>query len=153
VRPLSLSLPRRPHLSAVLNLPPMISPPRTRPRPRVLRPRPCARAPFEPRALLVHLSYLICVVCPTFSPSLSLFPRDHRLFRGRHRARAPSSATVSSVVLSTAQDTLRCALFFLATSDPRSPECFLHSRSPTAIDPRLHRTPAVLQTSRSSHSR
>jgi hypothetical protein len=120
MRPLSLSLPRRPHLSAVLNLPSTISPTWTRPRSRVLRPRPCARAPFEPRALLAHLSYLICALCPTLSPSLSVCPREHRalpppadahcLFRGHHHTRAPSSATVSSALLSAARDTLRCAL-------------------------------------------
>jgi hypothetical protein len=76
VRPLSLSLSHRPHLSVVLNLPPTISSLWTRPRPRVLRPCPCARAPFEPRALLTHLSSLICAPCPTLSPSLSFCPRE-----------------------------------------------------------------------------
>jgi hypothetical protein len=87
-----LSLPRGPDLSVLvpsraptlpLSAPP--SPPVSRPqpsahdlpvvdrsRPRVLRPRPCARA------LLAHLSSLICVVCPTLSPSLSLYPREQR---------------------------------------------------------------------------
>jgi hypothetical protein len=163
VRPLSLSLSHRPHQSVVLNLPPTISPPWTRPRPRVLRPRPCARAPFEPCALLAHLSSLIYALCPTLSPSLSIYPHeqgapsppadDHCLFRGHHHARAPSSATVSSALLSAARDTLRCALSFPAASGPRSSEHFLRSRSPATVDPRLHRTPAVLQTSRSSHSR
>jgi hypothetical protein len=46
----TLSLSRHPHLSAVSNLPPTISPPWTRPSPRVLRPRLCACAHFEPRA-------------------------------------------------------------------------------------------------------
>jgi hypothetical protein len=79
---LSLSLSHYPHLSSILNLPPTISPPWTRSRPCVLRPRPCAHSPFEPRALLAHLSSLICALCPTLSPSLSLCP-----------TRAGSSAT------------------------------------------------------------
>jgi hypothetical protein len=62
----------RPHLSVVPNLSPTISPSWTHPRPRVLRPRPCARAPFEPRALLAHLPSLICAICQTPSPSLVL---------------------------------------------------------------------------------
>jgi hypothetical protein len=109
--------PTVPTCQLVLNLPPMISPPWTRPRPRVLRPRSCPRAPFEPRALLAHLSSLICALCPTLSPSLSLCPRvqgappppaiDRCLFCGRRRARAPSSATVSFALLSVARDTLR----------------------------------------------
>jgi hypothetical protein len=58
-RALSLSLFCRPHLSAAPNLPPTISPPWTRPRPRVLWPRPSPRAPFKPRTLLAHpLSHL-----------------------------------------------------------------------------------------------
>jgi hypothetical protein len=160
-RPLSLSQPRRPHLSAVLNLPPMISPSWTRTRPRVLRPRPCARAPFEPRAPLAHSSSLICALCPTLSPSLC--PRElgapppptgaHCLFRGRRRARAPSSATVSFALQSAARDTLRCALSLPAVSGPRSPEQFLCSRSPAAFDSRLHRTFVVLHALRNSHSR
>jgi hypothetical protein len=163
VRPLSLSLPRRPHLSAVLNLPPTISPSWTRPRSCILWPRPCARAPFEPRALLAHLSSLICALYPTLSPSLSLCPRvqgappppadAHCLFCGCRRARAPSSATVSSALLSTARDTLQCALSFPAMSGPRSPLQLLRSRSPAAVDPRFHRTFAVLHAPRSSHSR
>jgi hypothetical protein len=36
---------------------------------------------------------------------------DHCLFCGRRRARASSSATVSSALLLAARDTLRCALF------------------------------------------
>jgi hypothetical protein len=143
VRPLSLSLSCRPHLSAVLNLPPMITPPWTRPRPHVLRPRPCPHAPFEPRALLTHLSSPICALCPTLSPSLLLCPRvqgappppadNHYLFCGRRRARAPSSATVSSALLSAAQDTLRCALFLPTTSSPRSLEFPLCSRSSATV--------------------
>ena len=73
-RPLPLSLSRRPHLSAVHNLSPMISPPWTRPRPRILRPRPSTRTPFEPRALLAHLPSSICALCP----ALSLCPREPR---------------------------------------------------------------------------
>ena len=75
---LSLSLSHYPHLSAVLNLPPTISPPWTRPRPCVLRPRPSPRALFEPRALLAHLPSSICALCPALSPSLSLCPREPR---------------------------------------------------------------------------
>jgi hypothetical protein len=71
---LSLSLSRGPHLSAVLNLSPTISLPCSCPRPRVLRPRPSPRAPFEPHALLAHLPSSICALCPALSPSLSLCP-------------------------------------------------------------------------------
>jgi hypothetical protein len=42
----------------------MISPPWTRPRPRVLRPRPSARAPFESGTLLAHLPSSICALYP-----------------------------------------------------------------------------------------
>jgi hypothetical protein len=155
--PLSLSLPRGPGLSApssrarplslcpavptcqlVPNLPPTISSTWTRPRPHVLRPRPRPRTPFEPRALLAHLSSPICALYPTLSPSLSLCPRvqgappspavDHCLFCGRRRARALSSATVSSTLLSAARDTLRCAPSLSAASSPRLPEP--HRRRP-----------------------
>jgi hypothetical protein len=140
----TLSLcPAVPTCQLVLNLPPTISPPWTRPRPRVLWPRPCPRAPFEPRALLAHLSSLICALCPTLSPSLSLCPRvqgappslavDRCLFRDRRRARAPSSATVSSALLPAAWDTLRCALSLPIASGPRSPEFLLCSRSSATI--------------------
>jgi hypothetical protein len=100
VHPLSLSLPRRPHLSAVPNLSPTIS---RRGRAHVRSFSGHVRAPFEPRALLAHLSYLICALCPALLPSLSLCPRvqrtppppadAHCLFYGHRRARAPSSAT------------------------------------------------------------
>jgi hypothetical protein len=143
--PRSISLSRCPHLSAVPNLSLTISPPRSRPRPRVLRPRPCARAPFEPRALLTHLPSLICALCQTLSPSLSLCPGvqgappplavDRCLFCGYRRVRAPSSATVSSASLSAARDTLRCALPLSGLPGPRTPERFLRSRSPAAIAP------------------
>jgi hypothetical protein len=56
----------------------MISPSWTRPRPRVLRPRPSPCAPFEPRALLAHLPSSICALCPALSPSLSLYTRKSR---------------------------------------------------------------------------
>jgi hypothetical protein len=71
---LSVCLSRRPHLSAVPNSRPCptISPSWTCPRPRVLRPCPRARAPFEPRALLAHLPSLFCALSQTPSPSLSL---------------------------------------------------------------------------------
>jgi hypothetical protein len=161
--PAPLSLSHRLHLSAVSNLSPTISPSWTRPRPLVLRPRPRPRAPFEPCALLAHLPSPICALCPAPSPSLSLCLREPRappapadvqcLFRGRRCARAPSSATVSFVMPSATRDTLRCALSLHAAPGPCSPEQFLRSRSPAAVDPRLHRTPAILQPSRSSHSR
>jgi hypothetical protein len=86
----TLSLSRRPHLSAIPNLSPMISP-------SWARPRPCACAPFEPHDLLAHLPSLICALCQTLSPSLSLCPRKQRappppivdrcLFCGRRRVR------------------------------------------------------------------
>jgi hypothetical protein len=50
-RPLPLSLSRRPHLSAVPNLLPTISPPWTCPRPHVLRPRPSPPRPARPHPL------------------------------------------------------------------------------------------------------
>jgi hypothetical protein len=77
-RPPSLSLPHRPTCQRVPNLSPTISPPWTCPRPRVLRPRPSPRAPFEPRALLAHLPSSICALYPALSPSLSLSPREPR---------------------------------------------------------------------------
>jgi hypothetical protein len=132
---LSLSLSRRPHLSAVSNLPPTISPPWTRSRPCVLQPRLSPRAPFEPRALLAHLPSLICALCPVPSPSLSLCPREqrapppladaHRMFCGHRCACAPSSATVSFALPSATRDTLWCALSLPVASGPRPPERFL----------------------------
>jgi hypothetical protein len=87
--------------------------------------------PFEPRALLAHLSSPICALCPTLSPSLSLCPRvqgalppptvDRCLVCGRRRALL-SSATVRSALLSAARDTLRCAPSLSAASGPHSPE-------------------------------
>jgi hypothetical protein len=132
----SLSLcPAVPTCQPVSNLPPTISPPWTHPRPRVLRPRPSRRVPFDPRALLAHLPSLICALGPAPSPSLLLCPREprappppvdvHRLFRGRHCARAPSSATVSFTLPSATRETLRCALSLPAVSGPRSPESLL----------------------------
>jgi hypothetical protein len=160
--PAPLSLSRRPHLSAVSNLSPTISPSWTRPRPRVLWPRPSPHAPFEPRALLAHLPSPICALYPAPSPSLSQCPREsrappppadvHRLFHGCRCARAPSSSTVSFALLSATWDTLQCTLSLPAVPGPCSPERFLRSQSPATVDPRLHRTPAVLQASRSSHS-
>jgi hypothetical protein len=142
---LSLYLSRRPHLSAVPNLSPTISPSWTRPRPRDLRPRPRACAPFEPRALLAHLPSLICALSQTPSPSLSLFPREQRAppppvvdccpFCGHHRVRALSRANVSSASLSAARDTLQCALQLSGSTGPRSPERFLHRRSPIDVAP------------------
>jgi hypothetical protein len=57
------------------------------------------------------------------------------LFRGRRRARAPSSATVSFALLSAARDTLRCALFLPAASGPRSPEHFLAQPESATVAP------------------
>ena len=99
-----------PTCQRVPNLSPTISSSWTRPRQRVLRPRP------SPRALLAHLPSSICALCPALSPSLSLaLPTRtenlrNRQFRGRHCARAPSSATVSFTLPSATRDTLRCAL-------------------------------------------
>jgi hypothetical protein len=132
-----------PTCQLVLNLPPTISPQWTRPCPLVLRPCPRPRTAFEPRALLAHLSSLICACCPTLLPSLSLYPHVQRappppafdlcLFRGRRRARAPSSAMVSSALLSAARDTLRCALSLPTASSPRSSEFPLCSRSSATV--------------------
>jgi hypothetical protein len=98
----------------------MISPPWTCPRLLVLRPLPRARAPFEPCAQLAHLPSLICTLCQTPSPSLSLCPREQRAppppavdywpFYGHRHFRAPSNATVSFASPSAARDTLCCAL-------------------------------------------
>jgi hypothetical protein len=143
-RPL-LSLSHRPHLSARPQ-PPAHDPPLwTRPRPRVLRPCPHTRTPFEPRALLAHLPSLICTLCQTLLPSLSLCPRTQRappppavdccLFCGHCCVRAPYSATVSSALLSAARDTLRCALSLSVLSGPRSPEQSSRSWSPAAVAP------------------
>jgi hypothetical protein len=75
-----LSLSRRPHLSAVSNLPPTISSPWTRPRPHVLRPRSSPRAPFERLALLAHLPSLICAPAELSRP-LSCSARMNRDLR------------------------------------------------------------------------
>jgi hypothetical protein len=117
----------------------------TRPRPRILRPRPRTRAPFEPHGLLAHLPSLICALCQTLSPSLSLYPRvqgapppsavNRCLFCGHRRVCAPSSATVSSASLSVARDTLRCALSLSVSSGPRSLEQSSRSRSPAVVAP------------------
>jgi hypothetical protein len=105
-------------------------PPWTHPHLRVPRPRLRPRAPFEPRALLAHLSSLICALCPTLSPSLSLCPLvqgappppavDRCLFCGHRRVRAPSSAMVSFASLSAAWDTLQCALIGAIFAQPES---------------------------------
>jgi hypothetical protein len=60
-----------------------------RPRPRVLRPRPSPRAPFEPRALLAHLPSSICALCPALSPSLPLCPRELRTCTTARRRPSP----------------------------------------------------------------
>jgi hypothetical protein len=137
--------PAVPTCQLVSNLSPMISPPWTHPRPRVLWPRPSPHVPFKPRALLSHLPSLICVLCPAPSPSLSLCLREprappspadaHRLFRGRRCARAPSSATVSFALPSTTRDTLRCALSLPAASGPRSAERFLAQPESAPVAP------------------
>jgi hypothetical protein len=124
--------PTVPTCQLVSNLSPTISLLWMRPRPRVLRPRPSPRAPFEPRALLAHLPSPICALCQTRSPSLSICPRvqrappppvaDRRLFCGHRRVRAPPSAMVSSASLSAARDTLRCAPSLPDSAGPRSPE-------------------------------
>jgi hypothetical protein len=139
-RALSLSL-----CPAVPNLSPTISPPWTCPQLRVLRPRPCARAPFEPRALFAHLPSLICALCQTLSLSLSLCPRVQRAppppavdrcpFCDHRRVHAPSCATVSFASPSAARDTLWCARPLSGSSGPRSPERFLRSRSPATVAP------------------
>jgi hypothetical protein len=159
----SLSQSRRPHLSARPQ-PPAHDPPHwTRQRPRDLRPPPHILAPFEPRAPLAHLPPLTCTLRRTLSPSLSLCARDQRAppppivdcrpFYDRRRARAPSATSVSSALPSATRDTLWFALSLSSLPGPHSPEHFLRSRSPAAVDLRLHRTPAVLQAFRSSHSR
>jgi hypothetical protein len=65
-----------------------------------------------------------------------------------HLRPLPSSLALSlalrcALSLSATRDTLRCALSLPAAPGPRSPEQFLRSWSPTAVDPRLHRTPVV----------
>jgi hypothetical protein len=155
VRTLSLSLPHGPHLSAVPNLSPTISPPWTRPRPRVFRPRPSPPRPARPPPLS-HLHPLPS----SLALSLSLCPREHGapplpadahcLFRGHRRARAPYSATMSSVLLSAARDTLRCALSLPVVSGPRSPEHFLRSRSLPPSPRRTLAPPSLLRNSSAS---
>jgi hypothetical protein len=135
--------PTDPTCQRVPNLSPTISPPWTRPRPRVLRPRPSPRAPFEPHALLAQLPSSICTLYLALSSSLSLCPREprtsttapdiHCLFRGRRCARVPSSAMVSFALPSATRDTLRCSLPLSGLSGPRSPEQFLHSRSSAIV--------------------
>jgi hypothetical protein len=70
--------PTDPTCQLVPNLPPTISPPWTRPRPRVLWTRPSPCAPFEPLALLAYLPSSICALCLALSPSLSLCLREPR---------------------------------------------------------------------------
>jgi hypothetical protein len=159
----ALSLSCRPHLSARPQPPAHDPSPWTRPRPRALRPPPHVLAPFEPRASLAHLPPLTCVLGRTLSPSLSLCARDQRApppptvdcrpFYDRRRACAPSVALVSSALPSATRDTLWFALPLSGLPGPRSPKRFLRSRVPATVDPKLHRTPAVLQASQSSHSR
>jgi hypothetical protein len=81
--------PTDPTCQRVPNLSPTISPSWTRPHPRVLRPRPSPRAPFEPRALLAHLPSSICALCPALSLSLSLGPREPRISATAHRRPPP----------------------------------------------------------------
>jgi hypothetical protein len=109
------------------------------------RPHPRTRAPFEPCGLLAHLPSLICALCQTLSPSLSLYPRvqgapppsavNRCLFCGHRRVCAPSSATVSSASLLVARGTFRCALSLSISSGPRSLEQSSRSRSPVAVAP------------------
>jgi hypothetical protein len=116
-----------------------------RPRPRILRPRPSPRTPFEPRVLLAYLPSLICTLCSAPPPSPSLCPHEpralpppvdaHRMFRGRRCARAPSSAIVSFALPSATRDTLRCALSLPVASGPRSPESFLAQPESATVAP------------------
>jgi hypothetical protein len=152
-RPL-LSLSRRPHLSARPHSPAHDPPPWTHPQPRDLRLPPHVPAHFEPRALLAHLSLLTCALSRTLSHSPSHYARnqgapppptiDYRSFCGPRRARAPSVASVSFALPSATRDTLWFSLPLSDLPGPRSPKRFLRSRSPAAVDPRLHRTSAIL---------
>jgi hypothetical protein len=160
LHPLSLSVPPSPHVSHPQ--PPAHNPPPWHPRPRVLRPRPRACAPFEPRALLAHLTSLICALSRAPSLSISLCTRDQRTppltvgccpFCNHRRAHAPSFTSVSSASPLAARDTLRCALPLSGLPGLCSPKQFLCSRSPAVVDPRFHRTFVVLHALRSSHSR
>jgi hypothetical protein len=148
-RPL-LSLSCRPHQSARPQPPAHDPPPWTRPRPRDLWPPPHVPALFEPRALLAHLPLLTCALSQTRSPSLSLCARDQRApprptvdcrsFCNRRRARVLSVASVSSALpVSYSGHPLVC-LPLSGLPGPRSPERFLCSWSPVAVDPTLHRT-------------
>jgi hypothetical protein len=161
--PLSLSLSRQPHLSARPQPPAHDPPPWTRPRPRDLRPPSHVLAPFEPRAPLAHLPLLTCALSRTLLSSLSLCARDRRVpppptvdchpVCDRRRACTSSVASVSPALPPDTQDTLWFALPLSGLPGPRSPERFLRSWSPVTVGPRLHRTPAILQASQSSHSR
>jgi hypothetical protein len=172
-----LSLPRGPDLSVLvpsraptlpLSAPP--SPPVSRPQPSahdlpVVDALTTARSPttsVRPRPtrppLLSHLrrlpnSLALSLTLPTRAESSATAADTHCLFCGRCRARAPSSATVSSILLLAARDTLRCALSLPAASGPHSPKQLLRSRSPTAVDLTFHHTFAVLHAPRSLHSR
>jgi hypothetical protein len=153
--PLSLFVPPSPPISHP-QPPAHDPPPWTRPRPRVLQPCPRDCAPFEPRALLAHLPSLICALSRAPSLSLPLCARDQRTlppftvgrcpFCDHCCARAPSFASMSSASPLATRDTLRCALPLSGLPSPRSPERFLRSRSPVVVDPRFHRTFAVLHT-------
>jgi hypothetical protein len=161
-RPL-LSLSHRPHLSVRPQPPTHDPPPWTRPRRRDPWPPLHVLAPFEPRALLAHLPPLTCTLSQTLSHSLSLCAHDQRApppptvyyrpFCDRRRARAPSVASVSFGLPSATRDTLWFALPLSGLPSLRSLERFLRNRSPATVDLRIHRTPAGLQASRSSHSR
>jgi hypothetical protein len=146
-RPLSLSLcPAIPTCQPVSNLSPTISPPWTRPRPRVLWPRSSPRAPLSPASCsptssLSHLRplpsslALSLSLCPHESRALPPPADAHRLFRGRRCVCALSSATVSFALPSATRDTLRCALSLSVSSGPRSPERFLVQPESATVAP------------------
>jgi hypothetical protein len=150
---LSLSLPRAPHPSVVPNVSPR-SPPWTHPRLRVLRPPPHALAPLEPAP---RLPTSPC----SLAPSAELFrPLSHPARATRQLCRrSPKPVVVPRSSLSPRR--VRCpGEFCLTVSNSGHPLVRLlplwfarsmHSES-AAIDPRLHRLPAVLQALLGSHS-
>jgi hypothetical protein len=144
-RPLSLSLPHRLHLSAVLNLKPTI--PRrgrahvlafsghNRALAPLLNPVPCSPTSPLPFAPSTQLSRPLSRSAHTNREPLPPPTDVHRLFHGRCCARALSSATVSFALPSATRDTLRCAPSLPGSAGPCSPEWFLRSQSSATVAP------------------
>jgi hypothetical protein len=146
----STSRPRSPHRGRAHD---HVIPCHLRTSPPLLSPAPCS--PTFPRSLV-----------PTAEPSRPLSRSAHatrpfcyRLPTSAARSMvtvelpATSVALVSFALSPTTWNASRFAPKPSGSPGPHSPEHFLRSRSPTAVDPKLHRTFAVLQASQISHSR